>query len=446
MSEDQRPKRGDMRPGEGGGRPPQLLFWLLIVTSTICVFVLVAQGWRRTEEPEDLLKVLADVESGQVKQILLIRQEFAPSSIRVTYADRARPRMQFVSSGEPYENKLWDAWIQAREAGHEVEFKADHPEFSLKSLAPYFPALILVIVFLFVMTRLFRAPGAGGGVLSFGKSRARLFNKETSKVTFADVAGIDEAKDEVREIIEFLKNPGKFQRLGGRVPRGVVLVGPPGTGKTLLAKAIAGEANVPFFSICGSDFVEMFVGVGASRVRDLFKQARDHSPCILFLDEIDAVGRRRGAGLGGGHDEREQTLNAILVEMDGFNSEEGIIVVASTNRPDVLDPALLRPGRFDREIVLNLPDVRGREDILKVHAAKVKTAPSASPCRATSALDVSTHRGTRTRAASARSTGMTRAHSASTGTAAAPGRVDSPPTSRISAPSAPIRSAAPTMS
>ena len=214
----------------------------------------------------------------------------------------------------------------------------------------------------------------GNKALSFGKSRARLLTEERKKITFADVAGIDEAKEEVQEIIEFLKDPRKFQKLGGRIPKGVLIVGPPGTGKTLLAKAIAGEASVPFFNISGSDFVEMFVGVGASRVRDLFEQGKKHAPCIIFIDEIDAVGRLRGAGLGGGHDEREQTLNALLVEMDGFETTEGVILVAATNRPDVLDPALLRPGRFDRQIVVHRPDIRGRAEILKVHTKKVPVA------------------------------------------------------------------------
>jgi cell division protease FtsH len=232
--------------------------------------------------------------------------------------------------------------------------------------------LLLVGLFYFIFLRPFRSLGPGSGIFSFGKSQARLAKKGSVQVSFKDVAGIDEAKAEVEEIIEFLKSPEKFLRLGGRIPRGVVLSGPPGTGKTLLAKAIAGEAEVPFFSISGSDFVEMFVGVGASRVRDLFKQARENSPCIIFLDEIDAVGRRRGAGLGGGHDEREQTLNAILVEMDGFDTDAGIVMIAATNRPDVLDPALLRPGRFDREIVIDLPDVAGREAILRVHTQKVR--------------------------------------------------------------------------
>ncbi|MBI3776899.1 MAG: ATP-dependent zinc metalloprotease FtsH, partial [Gammaproteobacteria bacterium] len=213
--------------------------------------------------------------------------------------------------------------------------------------------------------------GGGRGAMSFGKSRARLLTEDQVRVTFADVAGVEEAKDEVGELVEFLRDPGKFQKLGGKIPRGVLMVGPPGTGKTLLAKAIAGEAKVPFFTISGSDFVEMFVGVGASRVRDMFEQAKKHAPCIIFIDEIDAVGRHRGAGLGGGHDEREQTLNQLLVEMDGFEGNEGVIVIAATNRPDVLDPALLRPGRFDRQVVVPLPDLRGREQILKVHMRKV---------------------------------------------------------------------------
>ena len=236
------------------------------------------------------------------------------------------------------------------------------------------PWIVFLVILYFLFVRQLRAPGAGGNVLSFGRSRARLATHDATRVTFADVAGAEEGKEEVLEIIEFLKSPARFQKLGGRIPRGVMLVGSPGTGKTLLAKAIAGEAGVPFFSICGSDFVEMFVGVGASRVRDMFRQARENSPCILFLDEVDAVGRRRGTGLGGGHDEREQTLNAILVEMDGFDSDEGIIMIAATNRPDVLDPALLRPGRFDREIVMDLPDQKGREEILKVHSRNVRLA------------------------------------------------------------------------
>jgi len=238
------------------------------------------------------------------------------------------------------------------------------------------PWLLIMGFFLFIFTRQMRAAGGGGGLMSFGRSRVKMVTPDQAKVTFDQVAGVEEAKDEVSEIIQFLKDPKRFSRLGGRVPRGVLLVGPPGTGKTLLAKAIAGEANVPFFAISGSDFVEMFVGVGASRVRDLFKQARETAPCVIFLDEIDAVGRKRGAGLGGGHDEREQTLNAILVEMDGFDTDSGVIMIAATNRPDVLDPALLRPGRFDRQIVLDLPDVRGREAILVVHSQRVAMSPA----------------------------------------------------------------------
>ncbi len=234
----------------------------------------------------------------------------------------------------------------------------------------WFPMLLLIGVWIFFMRQM--QGGAGGrGAMSFGKSRARMLGEDQVKITFADVAGVEEAKDEVGELVEFLRDPSKFQKLGGKIPRGVLMVGSPGTGKTLLARAIAGEAKVPFFTISGSDFVEMFVGVGASRVRDMFEQAKKHAPCIIFIDEIDAVGRHRGAGLGGGHDEREQTLNQLLVEMDGFEGNEGVIVIAATNRPDVLDPALLRPGRFDRQVVVPLPDVRGREQILKVHMRKV---------------------------------------------------------------------------
>ncbi|KTD52308.1 cell division protease ftsH [Legionella quinlivanii] len=241
--------------------------------------------------------------------------------------------------------------------------------FLLHIFINWFPMLLLIGVWIFFMRQM--QGGGGRGAMSFGRSRARLLGEDQVKVTFADVAGVDEAKEEVKELVDFLRDPSKFQNLGGRIPRGVLLVGPPGTGKTLLAKAVAGEAKVPFFTISGSDFVEMFVGVGASRVRDMFEQAKKHAPCIIFIDEIDAVGRHRGAGLGGGHDEREQTLNQLLVEMDGFEGNEGVIIVSATNRPDVLDPALLRPGRFDRQVVVPLPDIRGREQILKVHLQKV---------------------------------------------------------------------------
>ena len=246
-------------------------------------------------------------------------------------------------------------------------------------LVASFPILVIIAVFMFFMRQMQGGAGGKGGPMSFGKSKARLLSEDQVKTTFADVAGCDEAKEEVSELVEFLRDPGKFQRLGGRIPRGVLMVGSPGTGKTLLAKAVAGEAKVPFFTISGSDFVEMFVGVGASRVRDMFEQAKKHAPCIIFIDEIDAVGRHRGAGLGGGHDEREQTLNQLLVEMDGFEMNDGIIVIAATNRPDVLDPALLRPGRFDRQVVVGLPDIRGREQILKVHMRKVPLGETVEP-------------------------------------------------------------------
>jgi cell division protease FtsH len=252
------------------------------------------------------------------------------------------------------------------------------PNFLLQLFISSFPILLLIGVWIYFMRQM-QGAGGGRGAMSFGKSRARLLGEDQVSVTFADVAGVEEAKEEVVEIVDFLKDPAKFQRLGGKIPKGVLMVGSPGTGKTLLARAIAGEAKVPFFTISGSDFVEMFVGVGASRVRDMFEQAKKHAPCIIFIDEIDAVGRHRGAGLGGGHDEREQTLNQLLVEMDGFEGNEGVIVIAATNRPDVLDPALLRPGRFDRQVVVPLPDVRGREQILKVHMRKVPVDGNVKP-------------------------------------------------------------------
>jgi cell division protease FtsH len=301
-----------------------------------------------------------DTIEGRVQNVTISGQE-----ITGTYTDGSRFHT-IAPEGTDYVSLLEDKGvsIQARTNGDDMSF--------LSVLISWFPMLLLIAVWIFFMRQM---QGAGGRAMGFGKSKAKLLTESHGRVTFDDVAGVDEAKEDLEEIVEFLRDPQKFQRLGGRIPRGVLLVGPPGTGKTLLARAIAGEANVPFFTISGSDFVEMFVGVGASRVRDMFEQAKKNAPCIIFIDEIDAVGRHRGAGLGGGNDEREQTLNQLLVEMDGFEANEGIILIAATNRPDVLDPALLRPGRFDRQIVVPNPDVIGREKILKVHVRKVPIAP-----------------------------------------------------------------------
>ncbi len=270
-----------------------------------------------------------------------------------------------------------DPGLVAQLLNNNVVIKAQAPEeppFYMTLLISWFPMLLLIGVWIFFMRQMNGGVGGKGGAMSFGRSRARMLNQEQGRVTFQDVAGVDEAKDELVEVVEFLSNPKKFTRLGGRIPKGVLLVGPPGTGKTLLARAVAGEAGVPFFSISGSDFVEMFVGVGASRVRDLFVQGKKNAPCLIFIDEIDAVGRQRGVGIGGGHDEREQTLNQLLVEMDGFESNEGVILIAATNRPDVLDPALLRPGRFDRQVIVPTPDLKGRQHIIAVHAKKTPIA------------------------------------------------------------------------
>lgn len=281
------------------------------------------------------------------------------------------------STYAPEDNHMIDDLLQS---GVEVQAKPpENPSLLMHVFINWFPMLLLIGVWIFFMRQMQGGVGGKGGVMPFGKSRARMLNEDEVRITFNDVAGVDEAKEEVFELVEFLRDPGKFQRLGGHIPKGVLLVGSPGTGKTLLAKAIAGEAKVPFFTISGSDFVELFVGVGASRVRDMFEQAKKHAPCIIFIDEIDAVGRHRGAGLGGGHDEREQTLNQLLVEMDGFEGSEGVIIIAATNRPDVLDPALLRPGRFDRQVIVPLPDIRGRAQILKVHMGKVPTDKNVEP-------------------------------------------------------------------
>jgi cell division protease FtsH len=284
-------------------------------------------------------------------------------------------------NGRPYTiNSPGDLWMVSdlMKAGVQVSGKArEEPSLLMSIFVSWFPMLLLIGVWIFFMRQM--QGGGKGGAFSFGKSRARMLDESTNAITFADVAGCDEAKEDVQELVDFLRDPARFQKLGGHIPRGVLMVGSPGTGKTLLAKAIAGEAKVPFFSISGSDFVEMFVGVGAARVRDMFENAKKHAPCIIFIDEIDAVGRQRGAGLGGGNDEREQTLNQMLVEMDGFESGQGVIVIAATNRPDVLDPALLRPGRFDRQVVVPLPDIRGREQILRVHMRKVPIAQNVEP-------------------------------------------------------------------
>ncbi|NOR67808.1 MAG: ATP-dependent zinc metalloprotease FtsH, partial [Woeseiaceae bacterium] len=338
----------------------------------IVVLLSVVQGLSGVSGPPpekaDYSEFLRQVRSGNVQRV-----EFEDERIR--YGSR-QPLAYYTISPETDNNTL----IGLLE-GNDVQFTAQEPKSQSligQLLISSFPILLLIGVWIYFMRQM-QGGGGGRGAMSFGKSKARLLGEDQVGVSFADVAGIDEAKAEVVEIVDFLKDPSKFQRLGGRIPKGVLLVGAPGTGKTLLAKAIAGEAKVPFFTISGSDFVEMFVGVGASRVRDMFEQAKKQAPCIIFIDELDAVGRHRGAGLGGGHDEREQTLNQMLVEMDGFEGNEGVIVIAATNRPDVLDPAVLRPGRFDRQVVVPLPDIRGRELILKVHMRKVPLDDNVRP-------------------------------------------------------------------
>jgi cell division protease FtsH len=341
-----------------------ILFWMSIVLLGVMLWKLVSanSGQAREEQPS-YSEFMARVEAGDVKEVTMYLGQVS-YDLQGEYKNPANRKFQVTIAKEDAPNVtkvLRDKAVQIKVK--EVR-SADWVLLLLNGL----PLLLLVGFCLFLMRQM---QAGGNKALSFGKSRARLLSAQQKKATFKDVAGTDEAKEELQEIIEFLKDPQKFQKLGGRIPKGVLLVGPPGTGKTLLARAIAGEANVPFFSISGSDFVEMFVGVGASRVRDLFEQGKKNAPCIIFIDEIDAVGRHRGAGLGGGHDEREQTLNALLVEMDGFESNEGVILIAATNRPDVLDPALLRPGRFDRRVVVARPDVKGREEILRVHTRKV---------------------------------------------------------------------------
>lgn len=336
-----------------------IILWVIIAVVLMSVFNNFGSR-SNVESPMSYSEFIDAVQAGQVQTVLIdgpsIKGRMQTGQIFTTYT--------------PDDPHLVDDLLK-----NGVEVKAKAPESQsllMQIFISWFPMLLLIAVWIFFMRQM--QGGAGGrGAMSFGKSKARLLEEDQIKVTFADVAGVEEAKEEVAEMVDFLKDPSKYQKLGGKIPRGALMIGPPGTGKTLLARAIAGEAKVPFFTISGSDFVEMFVGVGASRVRDMFEQAKKQAPCIIFIDEIDAVGRHRGAGLGGGHDEREQTLNQLLVEMDGFEGNEGIIVIAATNRPDVLDPALLRPGRFDRQVTVGLPDIRGREQILKVHLRKVPT-------------------------------------------------------------------------
>lgn len=339
-------------------------FWILIFLASIVIAQAFNFGERReTKIPYTKYRQL--LEAGQITSGYIVEKEFH-GEYSVKPNDPNSEKISFQTVLPFVESWMLEEWD---EKGVDYEFREKATNVLGYFFTAIFPWLILIGLWIFFMRRL--QGGGPKGVFSFGKSRAKLLTENRPKVTFADVAGADEAKEELQEIIEFLKDPKKFQKLGGRIPRGALLLGPPGTGKTLLARAIAGEAGVPFYSMSGADFVEMFVGVGASRVRDLFEQGKKNAPCIIFIDEIDAVGRHRGAGLGGGHDEREQTLNQLLVEMDGFESNEGVILIAATNRPDVLDPALMRPGRFDRQIVVDRPDVRGREGILKVHTKKI---------------------------------------------------------------------------
>lgn len=337
-------------------RVKNLLFWVFVCLFMILLFNLFTVPNQHPEDPVIFSEFMTHLERGDVEKVII-----KENNISAILRDGSRI--------QTYAVEYPDLVKVLREKSVQIEAKPqDDGPWYITFLLSWGPFILFLGLWFFLMRQM---QVGGNRALSFGKSRARMLTEDKKKITFADVAGVDEAKQEVVEIIDFLKDPQKFQKLGGRIPKGVLIVGPPGTGKTLLAKAIAGEAGVPFFSISGSDFVEMFVGVGASRVRDLFEQGKKHAPCIIFIDEIDAVGRLRGAGLGGGHDEREQTLNQLLVEMDGFDTTEGVILIAATNRPDVLDPALLRPGRFDRQVVVNRPDIRGRSEILNVHTKKV---------------------------------------------------------------------------
>ena len=350
-----------------------LLLWVVVAVVLMVVFQSLSPrggGTVAAGETPSYTRFLQDVDAGRIRSVVFTDEStFTANAIRYRRADGTEG--QVVG---PMDGKLIDQLV-SKNVDIVREKPATGPGF-WGIVLNFLPVLLLIGFWIFMMRQMQGGGGGAKGAMSFGKSRAKLQGEDQVKVTFADVAGCDEAKEEVGELVEFLRDPSRFQRLGGKIPRGVLMVGPPGTGKTLLAKAIAGEAKVPFFSISGSDFVEMFVGVGASRVRDMFEQAKKHAPCIIFIDEIDAVGRHRGAGLGGGNDEREQTLNQLLVEMDGFESNESIILIAATNRPDVLDPALLRPGRFDRQVVVPNPDIIGREKILKVHVRNVPLAPN----------------------------------------------------------------------
>jgi cell division protease FtsH len=332
------------------------IFWVVLICLAALLWTVVRQSGARTQQELTFTQFLDQVDAGHVKSV-----EISGGDVRGTFKE---DHNELRTTIPPFYTDLYKT---LHDKGVDMKIKEANAGNWVSILINAIPFVLLLAFWIFMMRQM---QSGGNKALSFGKSRARMHSSQQKKVTFKDVAGVEEAKEELQEIIEFLREPQKFQKLGGRIPKGVLLIGPPGTGKTLLARAIAGEGNVPFFSISGSDFVEMFVGVGASRVRDLFEQGKKNAPCIIFIDEIDAVGRHRGAGLGGGHDEREQTLNQLLVEMDGFESNEGVILVAATNRPDVLDPALLRPGRFDRRVVVSLPDVKGREMILRVHTKK----------------------------------------------------------------------------
>jgi cell division protease FtsH len=342
----------------------QIIFWLLIVAGAVLLYRLVNPSGK-SAQALDLQALYQKIDAGEIVTLTVKQNE-------TTATDNRNLEYKVQLTNEQIKNELFKKANERTAEGKTKVTKFEDDSGSASYIWPmlitWAPLLFIIGIWVFMLRQM---QSGGNKALSFGKSRAKLLNNQQKRVTFKDVAGVEEAKEELQEIIEFLKEPQKFQKLGGRIPKGVLMMGPPGTGKTLLARAIAGEANVPFFSISGSDFVEMFVGVGASRVRDLFEQGKKNAPCIIFIDEIDAVGRHRGAGLGGGHDEREQTLNQLLVEMDGFESNDGVILIASTNRPDVLDPALLRPGRFDRRVVVSRPDVRGREGILKVHTRKI---------------------------------------------------------------------------